>query len=60
MSAMVRRPGVTRRIFGMLLTVIDAVATSPWRPPITFDVTRGLPYGHGVVGLGRAQVGFEV
>ncbi len=36
MSAIVRRPGVTRRIFGMLLTVIDAVATSPCRPPVIF------------------------
>jgi len=43
MSAIVRKPGETRRIFGMLLTVMDAVATSPCKPPITFDVTRGLP-----------------
>jgi len=43
MSAIVRRPGDTRRIFGMELTVIEAVAIVAWRPPTTREVTRGLP-----------------
>ena len=43
MSAMVRSPGVTRRIFGMLFTVIDAVAMSPCTPPSIFDEIRGDP-----------------
>ena len=38
-----RKPGDTRRIFGMLLTVIAAVAMSPCSPPAIFCVMRGLP-----------------
>jgi hypothetical protein len=33
MSRIVCRPGATSRILGIELTVIDAVATSPWTPP---------------------------
>ena len=43
MSRIVRSPGGAWRTFGIELTVIDAVATSPWTPPASFICSGGLP-----------------
>ncbi len=61
MSAIVRRPGATRRIFGIEFTVIDAVATSPCSPPRDLLRDPRMPFdGDGVERLGRAEVRFHV
>ena len=43
MSRIVRRPGAAWMTFGIELTTIDAVATSPWTPPAIFIESGGLP-----------------
>ena len=43
MSRIVCRPGATSRIFGIELTVIDAVATSPCTPPAILLLMFGEP-----------------
>src|SRR6185295_3929687 len=42
-SRIVRSPGGEARTFGIELTTIDAVATSPWTPPAIFIESRGDP-----------------
>ena len=42
-SLIVRKPGGAAMILGMELTVIEAVATSPWTPPLIFCSMRGRP-----------------
>ena len=61
MSRIVCRPGATSRIFGSELTVIDAVAMSPWTPPAIFILSAGEPLiSTASYRLRRAQVGLHV
>jgi hypothetical protein len=43
MSRIVCSPGATSRIFGIELTEIDAVATSPCTPPAIYIINAGDP-----------------
>ena len=57
MSRIVRSPAGAVITLGIEFTVIDAVATSPWTPPVIFCSMRGTPsIDHRVVAL-RARRG---